>query len=299
MWGWLFAGLGGILLLYICFLKRKLRTLANALGTINDRSCYGGRLHLDTREKNLTALLERLNTMIDRYEQDREKNRQMEQNLKFAMAGLSHDLRTPLTAIGGYIQLLQKTDDPRLRERFIATIERSVNQLLQMTNQFYDLALLETEQSRMRLEPIELDGFVEEIFFSCFEQFQAAALEVEFAKSRSVRILGEPLMLTRVIQNIIQNNLRYSESLVRVSYQADEDTVRLIVENDLKPESEVAVEQVFERFYTENLSRTTGESSGLGLFTSKKIIENMGGTMTAEIADGFFQLMVSLPKLRV
>jgi K+-sensing histidine kinase KdpD len=102
-------------------------------------------------------------------------------------------------------------------------------------------------------------------------------------------------MLLRVIQNIVQNILRYAKSTAVISYGNKENYLIFSVKNDIKPDSKVAVEKVFMRFYTEVTSRTNTEASGLGLYLSKILVEKMNGKMVAELNNNWFILKIYLP----
>lgn len=78
----------------------------------------------------------------------------MEENIRLSIVGLSHDLRTPLTAINGYVQLLEQVEDTEKREKYLTIIKQSVARLLSMTDQFYDLARIETKQKEMDLHTL-------------------------------------------------------------------------------------------------------------------------------------------------
>lgn len=165
-----------------------------------------------------------------------------------------------------------------------------------MTEHFYDLARIETNQKEIALSAIPLSNLIEEIFLSFYEQFEEKKIELQFAEQINDRkIIADKLMLTRVVQNIVQNILRYAKSKAIISYEAEKNTLVLNVKNDIKRDSKVAIEKVFMRFYTEVSSRTNTEASGLGLYLSKKLVEKMNGKMEAELHDNWFILKIYLP----
>ena len=296
MWEWFFIVLALALLFYIYFLKRQLLQLKQEIKILPIRASFGSRLSLDFREKTLLDLVDELNQMIDAFEDKNRQAKQMEENVKLSIAGLSHDLRTPLTSINGYVQLLSATTDETKRLYYLSIIEQSVNRLIEMTEHFYDLARIETNQKEMTLASISLSSLVEETFLSFYEQFEEKKIELHFPeKTTDRKIIADKLMLTRVIQNIIQNILRYSQSKAFISYEFEMNSLVLTVKNDIKRDSKVAIEKVFTRFYTENSSRTNTEASGLGLYLSKMLVEKMNGKMAANIKDNWFILKIQLP----
>lgn len=296
MWGWLFIFLILALLFYIFFLKIELRKLKNKLKTMPVHSGFGSRLSVDFRQKETLDLVEELNKMIDVYEDKNRQSKKMEDNVKLSIAGISHDLRTPLTSINGYVQLLRKTDDIEKRQQYLNVIERSVNRLIEMTDSFYDLARIETNQKEMELTSIALPALVEETFLPFYEQFEVNHLEVVFPEySKSDEIIADQLITVRVVQNIIQNILRYADSTAIISYSVQDNYLKFSVKNDVKTDSKIAIEKVFSRFYTEDVSRTNVEASGLGLYMSKKLVEKMDGKMNAEMNGKWFTVNIYLP----
>lgn len=296
MWGWLFIFLILALLFYIFFLKKELRKLKNNLAAMPDHSKFGSRLSVDFRQKETLALVEELNRMIDVYEDKNRQAKKMEDNVKLSIAGISHDLRTPLTSINGYVQLLQNTADIEKRQQYLTVIERSVNRLIEMTNNFYDLARIETNQKEMELTSIALPALAEETFLSFYEQFEVNHIEVVFPEDTiNDEIIADRLMTVRVVQNIIQNILRYADSTAIISYSVQDNHFKFSVKNDVKTDSKIAIEKVFSRFYTEDASRTNAEASGLGLYMSKKLVEKMNGKMNAELDGKWFTVNIYLP----
>jgi len=296
MWGWIFVFLLFALLFYLYFLKKELRKLKQAVKELPSRSSFGSRLSLEFRENTLMELVEELNAMVDEFENKSRQAKQMEENVKLSIAGLSHDLRTPLTSINGYVQLLRTTSDETKRANYRNIIQQSVNRLIEMTDQFYDIARMETNQKEMNLSSISISDLVEEVFLSFYEQFEEKHIELHFPEqSQNTQIIADSLLLLRVLQNIVQNILRYAKSKAVVSYETEENFLVLTIKNDIKPDSKVSVEKVFLRFYTEVTSRTNTEASGLGLYLSKKLVEKMQGKMDAELDHQWFILTIHLP----
>ena len=299
MWGWIVGFLALALLFYIYFLKQELQKLKQEIKEIPIRASFGSRLSLDFRDKTLMELVDELNQMIDAFEEKNHQAKQMEENVKLSIAGLSHDLRTPLTSINGYVQLLNEATDETKRVHYLKIIEHSVKRLTEMTDHFYDLARIETNQKEMTLSSIPLSNLVEEIFLSFYDQFEEKKIELQFPEQiHDHQIIADKFMLIRVIQNSVQNILRYANSKAVISYENEGDYLIFSIKNDIKSDSIVSVEKVFMRFYTEVTSRTNTEASGLGLYLSKKLVEKMDGKMDAELDGNWFILRIRLPIIR-
>jgi signal transduction histidine kinase len=296
MWGRIFVFMAFALLFYVYFLKRELRKLKHEIKEMPNRASFGSRLSLDFRDKTLMELVDELNQMIDAFEEKGHQAKQMEENVKLSIAGLSHDLRTPLTSINGYVQLLNEITDETKREHYLNIIEHAVKRLMEMTDHFYDLARIETNQKEVILSSISLSNLVEEIFLSFYEQLEEKQIELQFPEqTHNHQIIADKFMLVRVIQNIVQNILRYAKSKAEISYRNEGNYQIFSIKNDIKLDSKVAVEKVFMRFYTEVTSRTNTEASGLGLYLSKKLVEKMDGKMDAELNGKWFILKIQLP----
>ncbi|WP_231889823.1 sensor histidine kinase KdpD [Oceanobacillus sp. Castelsardo] len=138
---------------------------------------------------------------------------------------------------------------------------------------------------------------MEETFLSFYEQLEEKKIELHFPEQiKDTKIIADHFMLTRVIQNVIQNILRYANSKAVINYRNERNNVIFTIKNDIKPDNKVAVEKVFMRFYTEVTSRTNTEASGLGLYLSKKLVEKMNGKMDAELNGNWFILKIQLPQ---
>ncbi len=149
-----------------------------------------------------------------------------------------------MTAINGYVQLLEQVEDTEKREKYLTIIKQSVARLLSMTDQFYDLARIETKQKEMDLHTLSFSKEVEEVFFSFYEQFSEKNIEVAFAEhSINTTVLADPLMLLRVLQNIIQNLLRYADGQAKVTFSKEDSFIRLTVANPIKPGAQTSVEK--------------------------------------------------------
>jgi len=284
------------LVIYLFLLKQQIRKLAQQVKKMPTISKNGSRLFVEFREKNLINLIDELNQMVNTYESEKVQIKHAEENLQLSITGLSHDLRTPLTAIDGYVQLLKLTDDPIKKNQYLDIIEVSISKLLEMTNQFYDLSRIDINQKGLNLVKLSLNEMIQDNFLSFFDSFEKAGLKIKFPEnSKTIHVMADKILLNRVIQNVIQNILRYAQDQVEIDFDHQGNLGVLTVVNNIKKGYKMSIEKVFDRFYTESQPRTNTESSGLGLYISKRLIENMNGSMDAQLKGQKFSIVIKLP----
>lgn len=158
------------LVLYLFFLKREIRLLTTSVRNIPTTSKYGSRLFNTFYKPDLVKLVDEINTMIDAYEAEKEKLNLTEQSVQHAITSISHDLRTPLTAMKGYLQLLQ--NEQELNPTHLMQIEASVERLVVLTNEFYELAKFTIDSTQTNWQKIEVIQTIETIFLNYYENFE-------------------------------------------------------------------------------------------------------------------------------
>lgn len=276
------------LVLYLFFLKREMRLLTKSVHNIPTTSKYGSRLFNTFYERDLVKLVDELNTMIDTYEAEREQLNVTEQTIQHAITSVSHDLRTPLTAIKGYLQLLQ--NEQELNPTHLIQIETSVERLIVLTNEFYELAKFTIDSEQMNWQKIEVIQTIETIFLSYYENFEKQGIQVDFPTDcPTYWLITDEQKFQRIIENLIQNILRYGQSTAALHYEEENNHLKISFCNDTD-RSTLATNRIFEPFYTDNISRTNQNGSGLGLFYTKKMVAELHGTITASSKENLFCL---------
>lgn len=162
-------------------------------------------------------LLKQINRYIEFHQRERIVWQQQERQLQEQIENISHDLRTPLTAILGYLELV---DDSRLSgedREALAVVERKSRYLQGLIRDFYDLSRLERADMRLKQEPVEITRLIRETVLSYYPEFEERHLRVELElPERAVPIMGNQEALERILHNMIQNALRYARSHFRV-----------------------------------------------------------------------------------
>jgi signal transduction histidine kinase len=280
------------------FTRGELKRLAARTRALSERAGHGARLHMDGGSRSLSDIAGAVNALVDDYEMRVKRTERIEGNIRLSISVISHDLRTPLTAVSGYLQLLEKSDDAEKRREYMAAIESSVRTLSDLVENFYDLSRLELGDDVFDFREVPLEDFVSERFLAFYESLAERGLEVSICKAPpGLTVSADPLAITRVLNNLIQNLLRYANGAVRVTFAEEETMASVIIANQTQSALPEEADKLFERFYTADSSRSNRGSSGLGLYISRKLVEGMGGTISAEKQnDGMLLIRIRLAK---
>lgn len=267
-------------------LKSAVKKAAEELASIEQNPEENRILLLSFPEKGLENLLENLNRYILLTRKERIFYQNREKALRAQIENISHDLRTPLTAIIGYLELM---DMDKLSAEDAAAVERvskKAKSLQGLIGNFYDLSRLEMNDYHLNMEKLEVVHFAKEISLLFYQEFEKKKISVQFdAPEEPLYLLADTGALERIFNNMLQNALRYAESSLYIGISAKKDNINIVFENDtsvLKPKD---ADHLFERFYVQEKSRTS-QSTGLGLTISKLLTEAMGGSVEAGVAEG-------------
>ena len=245
-------------------------------------------LSLPCRDRELRRLASALNDELRALRQERLRYQQGDKELKEAVVNISHDLRTPLTAISGYLQLLQGQDLPPDAQRYLEQIESRTESMKRLTEELFRYSVVVSEENLAR-EPVDLRRAVEEALLSFYGALEGRGIEpqVRLPETPVIRQL-DPAAVNRVLGNILTNALKYSAGDLEVTL---EESGRLTFSNAAPGLDPVAAGRLFDRFYTVEAARN---STGLGLSIAKELTQRMGGEMGAELHNGRLTVWLEL-----
>ncbi len=245
-------------------------------------------LSLPCRDRELRRLASALNDELRALRQERLRYQQGDKELKEAVVNISHDLRTPLTAISGYLQLLQGQDLPPDTRRYLEQIESRTESMKRLTEELFRYSVVMSEEN-LAGEPVDLRRAVEEALLSFYGALEGRRIEpqVRLPETPVIRQL-DPAAVNRVLGNILTNALKYSAGDLEVTL---EESGRLTFSNSAPGLDPVAAGRLFDRFYTVEAARN---STGLGLSIAKELTQRMGGSIGAELHGGTLTVWLKL-----
>lgn len=271
----------GTLVLAVIVLTIKIYMLKKSITEICDG--FERSLHTDTnvqvsvssRDKTIRTLAKAINIQLSELRKIKRQYENGDQELKDAITNISHDLRTPLTAIWGYLDLLEKKDLPADEKRYVEQIRNRSESLKQLTEELFRYSVI-SSTPEMSYENVNVCKVLEETLIS----FEAALQEANIVPdiqlpAEPVLLKLDPTALTRIFSNIINNVIKYSDGDFSVVLDKNGS---IIFSNTAKELSTVEVGKLFDRFYTVDSAR---KSTGLGLSIAKLLTERMGGTIEA------------------
>lgn len=274
----------------------RLRLLQNSLDEIGRQleerlgSDTNNPIFLSTRDPHARKLAVRLNLQLKELRRLRRRYENGDRELKEAVTNVSHDLRTPLTAICGYLELLEKGDNTPRQARYLSLIAGRAQAMRRLIEELLRCTVAASLEDGLSPEAVDLNGAVEEAVAALYGAFIEAGIvpRVSLPPERVARSLDRAA-LSRVLGNLLANALKYSAGDLDVVLSPDG---AITLSNAAPALDEVQVGRLFDRFYTVETGRG---STGLGLSIARSLTERMGGTISARYGVGRLWVEVRFP----
>lgn len=261
-------------------------------------------IFVSSRDRHLCRLASEINAQLGKLRRERQRFQTGNRKLTEAVANISHDLRTPLTAISGYLDLLEGERQSDTVTRYLDCIRNRTEMLTQLTQELFTYTLVAGgEEAAPRAsgqkgsrraaagkrERLELNRLLEECLISYYGAFQRQGIEPEILlPQKPVYISGQKASLARIFGNIISNALKYSDGDFAVTLTKE---AVITFSNRAEGLTPVLAEQLFQRYYT---VETGGQSTGLGLAIARELVEGLGGRIHGECREGRLVITVEL-----
>lgn len=277
-----------LLCIKICILKKSAREISEQFSDrLKDDT--NNLIYISSSDRDMRHLAENLN---DELKDMRKKQLQYEYGnteLKNAITNVSHDIRTPLTAIAGNLYMIGKTDDISEIRTYVNAIEERTETMKQLTEELLRYSIIISDENKPQTEDIFVNQLLAESISSFYPVLTEKGItpSIHLTDARIVRNVNRS-ELARVFSNLLNNAVKYSDGDLEITLS---DTGKITFSNTAKELSTVEVEQLFDRFYT---VETAHHSTGLGLSIARTLVERMGGTITADYDDGRLTIIIIL-----
>ena len=274
-----------ILIIVVSFLsvklylvKRQLRKMAEQMQEQDETT-----VSVEFIDKDLETVALQINEKLERLQKVKVDAFKNEQAMKTSISMISHDMRTPLTSVIGYLQLAEKNcaDEETLQDIRVA-LDRAkyANKLV---DDFFELSVVDANQYTPVMEKVNLCEVVCEEILANYLAFEKKGITPLFKQADDeISVLADRKMLARVIQNLISNGIKYSSGKMEFVITEGE-RVTLAISNSVS--DAVDTDKIFDKFYRADASRK-GEGAGLGLYICRKFVEEMNGTIGAQNDNG-------------
>lgn len=252
-------------------------------------------------EDEIAALTENINNMAEELMINIEKERKLEKQKNELITNVSHDLRTPLTSIMGYLRLLRdsKYENKEQHDEYMRIAFVKSEQLKNLIEDLFEYTKLTNENIVLEKQEVCMNELLDQLIEELVPQAEEHGLVFvkKFPEERAYAAIDSEKMV-RVFENLLMNAIKYSQDdgEIKVFLQRQRRNIQITVANHSEEFTKEELENLFERFYKKDQSRSrVTEGSGLGLAIAKSIVELQGGEIRAEYEDGIVQFIVSLP----
>ena len=295
---WLWVSIG-ILIAIIIALLVKIHILQKSVKEIE--IAFADRLVTDTNvlidisssDKNVRRLANTINGQLRKLRTERRRFQQGDLELKNAVTNISHDLRTPLTAICSYLELLEQEEKSATVNRYIEIIKDRVDTLKQLSEELFKYSVIISTKDNITKEQVIINTVLEESIAAFYTVLTERNIvpEIQVSETKVVRMLDRSA-LSRVFSNLISNVIKYSDGDLKIVLSENGE---IAFSNMASGLDEIQVGRLFDRFYTVEAAR---KSTGLGLTISKTLVEQMKGTISAIYENNRLSIHIFFPDLK-
>lgn len=274
-------------------LSRNIRRLTKDFKEAKSNTSGEQHVCIQSPDRELEALAEMLNEYIATYFSEQSNHKRVVKSIRNEITNLSHDLRTPLTSILGYMDCLEGDMLTEEQTEAVQVIRKRTYYLNQLVEELYEYVRLENEDYALKWDKIDIYKLLKEHlleFYSDFEQ-NRVELQVEFPKREEpVWIRGDVNFIERILHNITSNVIKYSGGNAKITFEHNSKYVKIIYRTLRGELTQYDIKHLFERFYKKDLSGNKIQASGLGLTIAKRYTEQMGGYAEASGDSTFLYL---------
>lgn len=232
------------------------------------------KLRISLWNKHLEKLAGTINEKNDYEQRTKIQITREKEQLKQSIANISHDLRTPLTSIQGYLILLKSCENKEERENYFSIIQAKADYLTELIQIYYDLSLIDGDEYILKMEKLDINRTVTECLIEKYNELKELTTTIK-TENIPVWITGNAIACKRIIENLITNAIRYSNGGIEIVI--DKNGI-FTVKNSTSELKNIDVDLLLQKFYTVDTSRSNG-NTGLGLYIVKELLCKMEGSI--------------------
>lgn len=283
-----------ILLFYIFRYKRDIKYISEQIS--ESKGEYTS-IRTKILDRNIDNLVVSINCLYEKEQKRYKKVEHKEEELRRSIANLSHDLRTPLTSIMGYIQLVKNGElTDKDKEKYLDIVDRRTETLQNLITSFYELSVVESSEYDFDLKSINLSNLLCEAIALYYDEFVKNDIEPKIEVfENSNQIISDEKAVMRIFSNLINNMIKYGEGKVTIKLKEEEDNLVTEFRNYAPNLKEEQVEHIFERFFTADLTRSD-KNTGLGLSITRALVEQLGNKIESKLTNGILTIKVTWKK---
>ncbi len=271
----------------LILMKRSLRAMAKEFREIT-KTDTNAVLSVSSRDKDVRLLAKELNDTIKDVRKAYLRYNEGDMEMKMSITNISHDLRTPLTAILGRIELLRDADKSDEVREALDIIENRARYMKDLTEELFEYSVILSSDEEPIKEEILINQLLEDSLLNHYAALTRAGLDVEvdITEEKIVRKVNKK-QIDRIFSNLMSNAIKYSDGDLKITLT---DDAKVTFSNKAHNLSKLEVEKLFNRFYTVESARN---STGLGLAIARKFMVENGGNVEAKYEDGRLSLILS------
>ena len=267
-------------------LKKTAREITVSFEEVINKDTNTG-IRISGRDKDMRELTDSINKQLIELRKQYLQYNLGNSELKNAITNMAHDIRTPLTAIYGYLDMIENTDDPEKKSKYISIIRERTEIMKQLTEELFQYSLVVSDDEKLELEDVFINQVLEESISSFYPALTEKNIvpEINICSEKIYRRLNKQA-LSRIFANLLNNAVKYSDGDLKIKLLP---TGEMVFENTAKALSSVKTEQLFDRFFT---VKTSSNSTGLGLSIAKNLVERMNGSIAADYKDNMLKINI-------
>lgn len=283
-----------IILFLLVFLVRYHLTIRSLTNQIRDKRRTGSQVRLTLRDQapSLVALTDEVEQLFHEIDKMSFVTQQEKKTLDMAISNIAHDIRTPLTIASGYTQQLFKDADKEQMDQQLQKIADNLGMVSRRLEALMEYRRLMEGAIRPKLQRVDLFQLVTQQLFAYYDAFQRAGIDLDVDLSENLLLETDSDIFDRIVQNMLSNVLKHGREAASISLKNEGQKVIFQVKNKVQKPI-LHLDKLTNRFYSENLS-SSEESSGLGLYITQQLVEILGGDLTMQAEDDWFELIVAL-----